>query len=68
MKTKAFFLEFTVIFMITFVVASLVSYGWNYVTKGQGIFNWGIAFQFAIMLAIICPMLDMMKSGKNYPE
>jgi len=68
MKTKAFFLEFTVIFLITFVVASLVSYGWNFITKGQGVISWGTAFQFAIMLAIICPMLDLMKSEKNQQE
>jgi hypothetical protein len=65
MKTKAFFIEFSVIFIITFVVASIVSYCWNLFTGGEAACNWGTAFQFAIMFAIICPMIDLMKYENN---
>ena len=65
MKTKAFFIEFSVIFMITFVVASIVSWCWNFFTEGVGACSWSTAFQFAILFAIICPILDLMKSENN---
>jgi len=62
MNTKAFILEFTVIFMITFAVASLVSFGWNFFMDGVTECDWGTAFQFGIIFGILCPMIDMMKS------
>jgi hypothetical protein len=68
MKTKAFFMEFSVIFLITFVVASIVSYCWNFFSEGVGACSWNIAFQFAILFAILCPMLDLMKSENNQPQ
>lgn len=68
MKTKAFFMEFMVIFMITFIGASVVSYCWNFFSDGVGACNWGTAFQFAIIFAFICPMLDLMKSENNQTQ
>jgi len=68
MKTKEFFMEFSVIFLITFVVASIVSYCWNFFSEGVGACSWNIAFQFAILFAILCPMLDLMKSENNHSQ
>jgi hypothetical protein len=65
MKTKTFFIEFSVIFLITFIVASIISWCWNFFIIGVGDCSWSTAFQFAIMFAIICPMLDLMKSENN---
>jgi len=65
MNTKAFFIEFVVIFMITFVIASLVSFGWNYFTEGVAECNWSTAFQFGLIFGILCPMIDMMKSNRS---
>ena len=62
MNTKAFILEFTVIFMITFVIASLVSFGWNFFMVGVVECDWGTAFQFGIIFGMLCPLIDMMKS------
>ena len=64
MNTKAFILEFSVVFMITFVIASIVSLGWNYVSEGVAVCNWGTAFQFALLFGILCPMIDMMRSNR----
>ena len=64
MNTKAFILEFTVIFMITFVVASMVSFGWNYITEGSTNCNWGLAVQLALLFGVICPLIDIMKNNK----
>jgi hypothetical protein len=65
MNTKAFILEFTVIFMITFVVASLVSFGWNYLSAGMAECNWSIAAQFALIFGILCPVIDMMRTNRS---
>ena len=51
--------------MITFVIASLVSVGWNYVSEGVAECNWGTAFQFAMLFGIMCPMIDMMRSNRG---
>ena len=65
MKTKSFFIEFTVIFMITFIAASVVSWCWNFFANGTGACSWETAFMFAVMFGVICPMLDLMKSGND---
>jgi hypothetical protein len=68
MKTKAFFIEFSVIFMITFITASVVSWCWNFFAEGTGTCSWDTAFLFAIMFAVICPMIDLMKSESNQKQ
>ncbi len=68
MKKKAFFLEFSVVFTLTFVIAAIVSYCWNFIMAGQGACSWTTAFQFAIMFGIICPLIDLMKSEKGSGE
>lgn len=65
MNAKAFILEFTVIFMITFVAASIVSFGWNYISEGSTDCNWGLAIQLALLFAVICPLIDIMKNNKG---
>ena len=62
---KAFILEFGVIFMITFIIASLVSMGWNFVSTGVAECNWGTAFQFALVFGLICPLIDMMRNNRG---
>ena len=64
MNTKAFIIEFSVVFMITFIVASVVSLGWNYFYEGIAECNWGTAFQFALIFGILCPVIDMMRSNR----
>jgi hypothetical protein len=61
-------MEFSVIFLITFIVASIISYCWNFVSEGIGACSWNIALQFAILFAILCPMLDLMKSENNQSQ
>jgi len=68
MDTKTFILEFTVIFMITFVVASIVSFGWNYLSAGVAECSWGTAFQFALLFGILCPLIDMMKTNREVKD
>ena len=64
MNTKAFILEFVVIFMITFVVAAIVSFGWNYFSAGNAECSWGTAALFALIFGSICPVIDMIKSER----
>jgi hypothetical protein len=62
---KALVLEFLVIFVITFTVASIVSTIWNYLSEGVFSCNWEIAAQFAILFGILCPLIDAIRSDNK---
>lgn len=61
MKNRVFIVEFAVIFLVTFLVSAIVSYCWNFFINGLQTCNWTLTFRFAILFAIICPVLDVMK-------
>ena len=40
MKIKELFIDFVTVFVVTFVVATIVSYLWSLIAHGAGAFDW----------------------------
>lgn len=53
MKILELTTEFLIIFAITFVVSSLVSFFYSLLIHSKGIFDWGISLQLSITFGII---------------
>jgi hypothetical protein len=56
--------DFIIVFVITFVVSSAVTFIYNLIVHSQGSFDWATSFRFAITLGIIFPWLNY-KKKKN---
>jgi hypothetical protein len=54
----------TITASVTFVVAAVVTYLYNYLVHGNGIINWETAVDMAIILGIILP-LSQTRSDKS---
>ena len=50
-----------VIFLVTFVVAALVTYIWNLLRHDLNAVDWDTAFVLAITLGIAIPLVDKIK-------
>ena len=61
-KIKRFLLHFVIVFAITFVVNAIIVYLWNLIRHGEGAFNWETTFFFAIVLGIVFPLLETLRS------
>ena len=42
-----------------------VVYLWNLIAHGQGAFNWGLSFTFAVIVGIILPVTRAMMSKEK---
>ena len=57
MKTKDYVLKFLITFGIGLIAAILVTLGWNYFVKGNGLMvDWDTSFRTALILAIVLPL------------
>ena len=59
MRIKDLLLTFVIGFAVTFIINAGLVYGWNYFVHGTGIFNWLLSFAFAVMLGIVCTVLEI---------
>jgi len=67
MNIKELFIGFVTVFVVTLVVAAIVSYLWSLIAHGAGVFDWETSFRFSIIFGIIFSFIDAMgrkKKGK----
>jgi hypothetical protein len=56
--------NFFIVFVVTFIVVSSVTYLYGLLIHSSGTFDWATSFRFSITLGIIFPWLHYRK-GKN---
>jgi fructose-specific phosphotransferase system IIC component len=54
-------LNIVVIFLVTFVVAAIVTYIWNLLRHDLNAVDWDTAFVLAITFGIALPLVDKLK-------
>jgi hypothetical protein len=64
MKFKFDFKNIAIIFIIAFVVNTIVVYFWDLFFHGQGTFNLGFSFTTALVLSVVLSFVSM-KYGKE---
>ncbi len=64
MKMKDSIVYFAITFVVVFVVNAIVVYLYNVIAHGQGAFDWGTTFRFAIILGIVFPFLEVFRKRK----
>jgi hypothetical protein len=58
MTFGSFIASFFATFVITFIVNLVVVFLWNLIFHGTAEFDWETAFQFAIILGVILPLIQ----------
>jgi hypothetical protein len=58
MNFKKYASEFTFTFVITFIVSIIVTFSYSLIVHGQGVINWEITFDLAILVGILMPVLE----------
>ncbi|MFO7980327.1 MAG: hypothetical protein R6V00_05780 [Candidatus Aminicenantes bacterium] len=61
LKKRSWFVNFIIIFLITFVVAAVVSLLYGWIAHGEPQIDWESSFRFAIIFAVIIPLLERWK-------
>ena len=57
--------DFVIVFVVTLVVASIVTYLYSLIVHGTGVFNWETSSLLAIILGIILPIHRAIMSKKR---
>lgn len=57
MNIKSFLIDFVSLFLLVFVVTSIVTYLWNLIFHDAGVVDWGTSFSMAVILGIILALL-----------
>lgn len=63
MKLQRFLVDFTITAIVTFMVATVVTYLYNLVAHGSGWVDWGTAIELAIVFGIVLPLMLNRQSG-----
>lgn len=65
MNIKELFIGFVTVFVVTLVVAAIVSYLWSLIAHGVGAFDWETSFRFAVIFGIIFSWMDARERKKK---
>jgi len=65
MKIKKLLIGFATTFVVTLVVAAIVTYLWNLGVHGQSVVDWETSFRLAIILGIALPVHRAMTSKEK---
>jgi len=65
MKIKEFLINFIIMFTITLIVATIVTYLWNFIAHGVGAFDWETSFRFALIFGILFPSMRLLEYKKK---
>ena len=57
MNLKRYAIDFALMFVIIFVENLIVTYLYSLIFHGMGAINWETAFQFAVTLGIVLPLV-----------
>jgi hypothetical protein len=55
-KAQQLIVEFTVVFVLAFVVTAVVSFLYSQISHGSGVFDWELAFRNGLLLGIVFPL------------
>ena len=58
MNIKSLLIDFVSTFLLVLVVASIVTYLWNFIFHATGAVDWETSFRLAIILGIILPWIQ----------
>ncbi len=58
MKTRNYLLQATVTACVAFVVSAAVTYFYRLIVHGQAAVNWETAFDLAIVLGVVLPLVS----------
>jgi hypothetical protein len=59
LKIKLFFLEFIKVFLITLIIAILVTYLWNLIVNSSALVDWETSFRLSIIFGIVFGILNI---------
>ena len=59
MKIKLFFKEFIKRFLLTLIVALVVTYLWNLIMHNAGLIDWETSFRLAIIFGIVFGLTEI---------
>jgi len=65
MNIKELFIDFVTVFVVTLVVAAIVSYLWSLIAHGAGAFAWETSFRFAVIFGIIFSWMGARERNKK---
>ena len=65
MKTFELVKEFLLVFSVTFIVSSLVTFLYSLAVHSEGIVDWSTSFRFSIIFGIIFPWLHFREKKKH---
>ena len=57
MSLRQFLVDATITAVVTFMVATVVTYLYNLVAHGSGWVDWGTAIELAIVFGIVLPLM-----------
>ena len=63
MNIKRLLADFAITFVINLVVVVAVTFLWNLIIHRAGTVDWETAFQFAIILGIVLPLVRAQEKG-----
>lgn len=63
MNPKKFLVDGLSVFVVTMIVSVIVTLLWNYFAHGTTTVDWATSVRFAIMLAVILPVIECRRSG-----
>lgn len=61
MNVKQSLLDFSIVFVVTLVVAVVVTFLWNLLFHNSAVVDWDISFYFAFVLGIVIPLVQRRK-------
>jgi len=67
-KVKDFFIRFVIIFILTLVTGSVVSYLYSLIAHGAGVADWPSAFRLAITFAFILSVIPAVEEARKKKE
>ncbi len=67
MNFKRFAIDFSITFVCAFVAAIATTYLYGLVVHGAGVVEWGTSGRLAIVLGIVVPLAQHMRSRKDVP-
>ena len=56
MKIKEFLIVFAIVFVVTLVAATIVTYLYSLIARGMSVFDWEMSFRLAIILGVGLPV------------
>lgn len=64
MRIKSWISDILLTFVVTFVVAAVVTLAWRFISDGTAVVEWRTALRLAIIFGIVLPITRRLGQGK----